>query len=145
MWPELYEGATFEQKVFSNICLYSDRLYKTTWHCLKFHKSIFMNRSNEEPHDKAFTLILGSCSTRAPWVCSLQELEPAWPDSRIGVYIKLSSEWVSPTQCQTGSPPDFKKQVCWESLLVSPGFGFMFKAKRLRCERGLTSPTVMLM
>ena len=46
MWPELYEGATFEQKVFSNICLYSDRLYKTTWHCLKFHKSIFMNRSS---------------------------------------------------------------------------------------------------
>ena len=52
---------------------------------------------DEEPHDNAFTLKLGSCSTRAPWVCSLQELEPAWPDSRIGVYIKLSSEWVSPT------------------------------------------------
>ena len=51
MWPELYEGATFERKVFSNICLYSDGLYKTTWHCLKFHKSIFMNRSNGHDRD----------------------------------------------------------------------------------------------
>ena len=33
---------------FSNICLYSDRIYKTTWHCLKFYKSIFMNRSTAE-------------------------------------------------------------------------------------------------
>ena len=44
-WPELYEGATFEQKVFSNFCSYSDRLYKTTWHCLKFQKNVFMTRS----------------------------------------------------------------------------------------------------
>ena len=58
MWPELYEGATFERKVFSNICLYSDRLYKTTWHCLKFHKSIFMNRSS----DKSVAVIYGDFS-----------------------------------------------------------------------------------
>ena len=44
-WPELYEGATFEQKVFSNFCSYSDRLYKTIWHCLKFQKKVFMSRS----------------------------------------------------------------------------------------------------
>ena len=47
MWLELYEGATFGQKVFSNICSGGDRLYKTTWHYSKFQKSIFMNRSNE--------------------------------------------------------------------------------------------------
>ena len=48
-WPELYEGATFEQKVFSNFCSYSDRLYKTIWHYLKFQKKVFMNRSNAHP------------------------------------------------------------------------------------------------
>ena len=76
-----------------------------------------------EPQDKALTLRLGSCSTPLPWACSLQELEPAWPDSGTGVYIKFLS-----------------------GRLTQPGFGLlMFKAKRLRCERGLTSPTVMLM
>ena len=44
-WSELYEGATFEQKVLSNICSDSERLYKTTWHYLKIQKKVFMNRS----------------------------------------------------------------------------------------------------
>ena len=58
-WLELYEGATFEQKVFFNFCSYSERLYKTTWHCLKFQKKVFMSRYlvfSLELHNRSFFL-----------------------------------------------------------------------------------------
>ena len=46
MMPEPREGATFGTKLFSDICSARQASIETSWHCLKFQKSLLVNRSS---------------------------------------------------------------------------------------------------